>query len=558
MHIVMFLIVVAALAATAVLLSPRGRLARLARQVASSGPVAVKPYRDDRGRLVTGLRAARRYERPGLYPIFAVAGGAPTVLEQLQKRRTDISAELDRLIAEPTPEGLEEMRAANAKIREQEEQRREVDERIRVMEEQEKRRDAEADTQRRYGGARIIREPRIYDPHQRHSYFLDMTRSQMNMGDGDGGVGAARDRLARHAKELDVDLPSREARRDELAGEHADQEQRRGGFSSRSRETMFEKRVNPNRTDGQGGFFVPPLWLVDEYIDLPRFGRTIANLCKTMALPTGTDSINLPKIATGTATGVQTADAQPVTSQDLTDTSVSAPVRTIAGQQDIAIQLLDQSPVSFDEVVFEDLIADYNQKVDIQVISGSGSSGQVTGILNVSGINAITYTDASPTLPELWVPLLQSAAQIAKNRVLPATGVALTPSMWYWALSQLDSGGRPLILPNPMAFNPLGTPEDLAADGPAGMFTYGLPSYMDGNIPSNLGAGTNETRVITARWPDLYLWEGSMRTRVLTEILSGTLQIRLQVYNYVAFMGNRRPSSISVISGTGLIPTAGF
>jgi hypothetical protein len=98
----------------------------------------------------------------------------------------------------------------------------------------------------------------------------------------------------------------------------------------------------------------------------------------------------------------------------------------------------------------------------------------------------------------------------------------------------------------------------LESDGPAGVFTYGLPAFIDGNIPSNLGGGTNETRVITARWQDLYLWEGSMRTRVLSEVLSGTLQVRLQVYNYVAFMGNRRPESISVISGTGVIPTAGF
>ena len=51
--------------------------------------------------------------------------------------------------------------------------------------------------------------------------------------------------------------------------------------------------------------------------------------------------------------------------------------------------------------------------------------------------------------------------------------------------------------------------------------------------------------MITARWDDLYLWEGSMRTRVLSEVLSGTLQVRLQVYNYVAFMANRRPSSIT-------------
>jgi hypothetical protein len=190
-------------------------------------------------------------------------------------------------------------------------------------------------------------------------------------------------------------------------------------------------------------------------------------------------------------------------------------VRTIAGQQDSRSSCSTSRRSVFDEIVFADLIADYNAQLDVQVISGSGAAGQVTGILNVAGINAVTYTDASPTLPELWVPLLQSASLIAKLRKLAATGVAMTPSMWYWALSQLDTTGRPLILPSNVALNPIADGGLLEADGPAGMFTYGLPAFMDGNIPSNLGGGTNETRVISARWQDLYLWEGSMRTRVL-------------------------------------------
>jgi HK97 family phage major capsid protein len=342
-----------------------------------------------------------------------------------------------------------------------------------------------------------------------------------------------------------------------MVREQNHREMRRKGFSRRDTETMFEKRVNPNRTDGQGGNFVPPLWLVDEYIDLPRFGRTTANLCRTMGLPSGTDSINLPKIATGTTTAA-VADGGAVSSTDLTDTSISAGVKTIAGQQDIAIQLLDQSPISFDEVVFADLIADYNMQLDTQVVNGGGGSA-LSGILGVAGINAVTYTDATPTLPELWPGLLQAASQVAKGRKIGgATGVVMTPSMWYWALSQLDTTNRPLLVPNAQAFNSMGDGGTLEADGPAGVFTYGLPAFLDGNIPSNLGGGTNETRIITARWDDIFLWEGSMRTRVLQEVLSGTLQVRLQVYNYAALMANRRPTSISVISGTGLIPAAGF
>lgn len=478
-------------------------------------------------------------------------------LKALEDRSDALGDEIDTLILAAVPEDRSEAGAANKLLADKIAERAEVDERVRVGREQNTRRKAEADARQALGGGdtnddgkakwSVLSEPKTYAD-TRHSYFLDMVRADLGRGDGDGGVGEARARLARHAKELEVDLPAREARRDESAFEQSGREMRRSGYKRRDTETMFEKRVNPNRTDGQGGFFVPPTWLIDEYIDLPRFGRTTANLCKNMALPSGTDSINLPKVATGTTVAAQT-DGGAVSSTDLTDTSVSAAVTTIAGQQDIAIQLLDQSPISFDEVVFADLIADYNAKLDLSVI---------TDILAVSGINAVTYTDASPTLPELWPALLQSASQIAKNRKMPAQAAVMTPSIWYWALSQLDSSGRPLILPNTTAMNNLGEGGSLEADGPAGMFTYGLPAFLDGNIPSNLGGGTNETRLITARWDDLFLWEGSMRTRVLQEVLSGTLQVRLQVYNYKAFMPNRRPSSISVISGTGMIPAAGF
>jgi HK97 family phage major capsid protein len=288
-----------------------------------------------------------------------------------------------------------------------------------------------------------------------HSYFLDLARVQLNQATATAASTRAKERLARHAKELEVDLPAREARRDELARERHRPDAAPAGYNRRARDNAFEKRVNPNRTDGQGGFFVPPLWLVDEYIDLPRFGRTTANLCKTMGLPSGTDSINLPKVATGTA-AAQTADAAGVSSTDLTDTSVSAPVRTIAGQQDIAIQLLDQSPWGFDEVVFADLIADYNAKLDVQVISGSGAAGQVTGILNVAGINAVTYTDATPDAARAVGAAAAVGLAGREEPQAAATGVVMTPSMWYWALSQLDTTGRPLIVPNERRVQPDG------------------------------------------------------------------------------------------------------
>jgi hypothetical protein len=153
---------------------------------------------------------------------------------------------------------------------------------------------------------------------------------------------------------------------------------------------------------------------------------------------------------------------------------------------------------------------------------------------------------------------MQALSLSAKNRKMMPTAVFLTPSRWFWMASQLDSQNRPFILPETNApFNPLALQTGGDVEGPVGR-VLNFPLLADGNIPANLGAGTNEDRIATMRTSDLFLWEGSMRTRVLQEVLSNTLQVRLQVYNYAAFMPDRRPETISVISGTGLIAPSGF
>ena len=53
---------------------------------------------------------------------------------------------------------------------------------------------------------------------------------------------------------------------------------------------------------GNGGYAVPPAWLMSQFVDLARAGRAYANLCNMQPMPPGTDSINIPKVATGTTT----------------------------------------------------------------------------------------------------------------------------------------------------------------------------------------------------------------------------------------------------------------
>jgi HK97 family phage major capsid protein len=344
----------------------------------------------------------------------------------------------------------------------------------------------------------------------------------------------ARARLERHGAEMRLELPRIEAR----ARAEGDT---RGGYEAR----------DLNRTDGTGGYAVPPAWLMGEYINMVRAHRITADLCTKFQLPAGTDSINIPKLSTGTAVAIQTADNATIQETDLADTSVQANVKTIAGQQDLAMQLIDQSPINFDQIVFQDLIADYAQKLDVQVISGSNASGQVKGIRSIASVTTVTYTDASPTVPELYPKIASAINTVNTARYMQPEVLIMHPRRWLWMLASLDSSNRPLVVPAAQGpNNGMATQGGIAPEGTVG-YILGVPVVCDPNIPTTVGGGTEDI-IIAAKPSDYYLWEGPIRSRVLNEVLSANLTVRLQVFGYLAFMPDRRPESTCLVSGTGL------
>jgi HK97 family phage major capsid protein len=489
----------------------------------------------------------------------------------------------------------------------------------------------------RAGGAQVISEPQVYGRGSGHSYFLDEARATLGVGDGDGGVKAARDRQARHEAELRVEMPRRrEARKREAeqrmeavlsgaenTGSPSRQLRRLGRREQRIYERflaegmrVFEQGSDGgreqrfiSRTDGQGGYFVPPLWLVDEYIPYLRAGRTFADLWRNFPLPGGTDSINIPRVTLGTATGPQQGDGGPVPGRDMTDNFVNARVATIAGQQDAAIQLLDQSPIAFDEIIFGDLAADYNMQLSAQLMLGSGfpqiNGLYPTGVLYGASIGTTGatangfYTAATGLTTAQWAgtaSFYQASAQlmslISRNRFIPPDHLITNPAAWYALSSSVDTTGRPLVVPAMQGnnFNQLASDDDgPRAEGPVGR-VLGVPWSLDPNIPLTFG-GTGATQpsigvisngstapvpgsggtstnanvftpAIAALFSDLFLWEGEMRSRTLSEVLSGTLQVRFQLYAYVASMLNRyqnasnQPVSYGNVNSVGTLGAA--
>jgi HK97 family phage major capsid protein len=366
------------------------------------------------------------------------------------------------------------------------------------------------------GQVKVVSEGPTYYRGSDTSYFRDLVKSKL---DNDS---AAVDRLRRHAQDVEENPEYREFR-------------------------------DLNRVDGTGGEFVPPIYLVQQYVELARGSRPTANLAVNLPLPAGTDSINIPKVATGTTTAIQSGDNTAISETDLTDANVNAPVRTIAGQQDISVQLLEQSPVAFDEVIFRDLSADYAYRLNQQVLTGNVTTGmQVQGILTQASTNTVSFSGHGATVSSAYPKIADAIQKVHTTRFQSPEVIVMHPRRWAWFTAAVDTTGRPLVLPDAQGpNNAAGILTNVASQQVVGTI-QGLPVVTDPGIPVNLGSSTIEDVILVMRASDLLLWESPIKTRVYPSVGSGTLTVRLQVYGYLAFTAGRYPQSISKVTGYDL------
>lgn len=356
------------------------------------------------------------------------------------------------------------------------------------------------------GGAVVRAEPKTYEAHNvnERSFFADAYMAQFKSDR------AAAERIERHQREVEVEL----------------------------------RDITSATLNG----LIPPLYLLDQAATLARAMRPFADVVPGYELPANGMSVIVTKVTTGTATGVQTAQNSAATETDLVTTDISIPVVTILGQQDISRQALERGSVT-DQLVFNDLAADYATKLDRNVISGGGSAGASLGILTLTGTGAQTWTGT--TVASFISKLNGCLNDVASNRFAPATVIAMHPRRWHWLLAQADTVGRNIVLPAQYG------PENAAGIGQTGYGVVGslagLPVVADANIPTNLGASTNEDRVIVTRLSDHALWEAGVRTFTFDQAVNPPATIRLAIAGYSAFTAERYPAATSVMAGTGLV-----
>jgi len=363
----------------------------------------------------------------------------------------------------------------------------------------------------------VTREERTYNPGNRfeRSFFGDMYGAE-------NGDYAARERLSTHRREADVEGAT-------------------NGFAKRAGTT--------------GGFagLVPPQYLIDEAALVARAGRPTANIVRHLPLPDNGMSLIIPKGSTGVTEAIQATENSSVSNTDEVWANVTVPVVTIAGQQDVSRQSLERA-VGIDSLIYTDLAAAYNVTLDLQVLSGTGSSGQMLGILQTSGINQATAFGAAATVATFYSKQAGQINAVETSRFMAPDVIIMHPRRWNWLISQTDSSNRPLVVPvlggpnNAVGVSeaPIDTPSSSAVG-----YIQGLPVVTDANIPTAVGTAS-EDQVIVARWEDLLLWEngdGAPFQLRFEQTLGNQLTVKLVAYNYAAFTAARFPTAVGVVGG---------
>jgi HK97 family phage major capsid protein len=220
-------------------------------------------------------------------------------------------------------------------------------------------------------------------------------------------------------------------------------------------------------------------------------------------------------------------------------------------------QLFDRGQPGMDLVVFSDLAADYDMRLDLQCLTGSGTGANAKGLFSDSNRIQVTFTTGSPTVQLLYPKIADAVQQIGTQRGLAPNVIVMHPRRWAWVNAAVDSTGRPFVEPvGGNGFNTVGASTgafNTTTGGPVGQL-FGLPVVLDANIPTNFGAGTNEDAIIVMYSPDVWLLEDQpVKTRIDESIGSANLNVVLQLWNYYAFSTERYSKATATIGGTGLV-----
>ena len=323
------------------------------------------------------------------------------------------------------------------------------------------------------------------------------------------------------------------------------------GASQRLARHMTEERVERRDvTSANFAGLIVPQFLTELAAPFARAGRPFLDVARKHALPAEGLVISISKVTTGSATAVQTEGAA-VQETNMDDTKLDVSIVTVAGQQNVSRQSIERG-TNIDSLVMADLVSAYHTNLESLFVTTSATS------LTNTVTQVVTYTDASPTVAELYPKIVDCVQRIQTNFFAGPNFILMHPRRLGFILAAVDDQKRPLAVPVPN-FN--GQPAFASGNGSpvygnSGYTILGLPVITSANVITTNGTGTNEDVIIVGNTQEAHLFEqgnGEPMMLRFEQPKAAELDVTMIVYGYSAFTANRYPNAFALVGGTGLV-----
>lgn len=262
-------------------------------------------------------------------------------------------------------------------------------------------------------------------------------------------------------------------------------------------------RTMQSGSESDGGVFVPSN-LANEFIDALRAIAAVRNAGPRSIDLTG-GNLTVPRIVTDATAGWvgegKGRNASSPTTGDLVFSS-----KTIQAKSPMTQALLRRAGQNAEQIMRDNMLQAMANAEDIALLEGEGTQYTPKGMLNWAATTFdATQAGASATLDELGNDL-----RIAISNLTDAN-VPLTNARWFESMRSR----------NYQAFSIRTTTGDYVFRGEltaAAPTLLGQRVHFTNNIPNNLGAGSNESRVYLANMNGAWLAEeGGLRIRASNE-----------------------------------------
>ncbi len=159
-------------------------------------------------------------------------------------------------------------------------------------------------------------------------------------------------------------------------------------FDQRTRDALAKRAVT---VAGTGSNLVPTEHMAANYIDLLR-NQSMLLRAGAQSLTGLVGDVDIPKLTGGATFEHLTSETDTVTASDPTFATVALSPSEGGAQVVVSRKLQKQSDPSVDALIMATLFADIATGIDLNGITGDGTAGAPTGILNFASVGDVTGT----------------------------------------------------------------------------------------------------------------------------------------------------------------------